>query len=62
MARIKVQQPARPEPNPMWRRSEAKVKGGVMVVDSMLLDDIADHYRIFGVKPAAPNPRTGGRR
>lgn len=40
----------------MWRRSPAVVSkdGRSARVDFMLVAELAEHYRIMGVKPAAP--------
>lgn len=60
--RTPAQAPALPPPNPMWKRSPAFARGNVMVVDAMLLHDLAEHYRIHGITPAEPNPRPQRRR
>ena len=46
----------------MWKRSTAFARGNVMAVDGMLLHDLAEHYRVNGLTPAAPNPQPSRRR
>lgn len=52
-----------PEPNPMWKRSKpVQSKDGKSVwLDLMVVAEVAEHYRIYGIdqekKPPSPRKR-----